>query len=176
MPKTSRPYKIALTVAVALVVATLTVAVLLIIIGSARQEDFQATLTAVYTDYTSLQRSVGMDMSGFSLQLAEAPRYSAADDCSAQIVEGEVQPPPDTPPDAYRVQVWGDGLDVQHVPVDADGRWRATLFDVQGRRVWVQVVHQNGYYASAPVQLALAGESCTHNHATLRFTPRASTE
>ncbi len=174
-PATSRSYKIALTVAVVLVVATLTVSVLLIIIGSARQENLQATLTAVYTDYTALQRSVGADIGGFSLQLAEEPRYSAADDCSTQIVEGEVQPPSDMPPDAYRVQVWGDGLEVQHVPVGADGRWRVSLSDVQGRRVWVQVVHQNGYYASAPVPLALAGESCTRNHAALRFAPRAST-
>ena len=174
--ETSRPYKIALTVAVVLVVATLTVTVLLIIIGSARQEDLQATLSAVQTDYTELQRTIGADMSGFPLQLAEEPRYSAAEDCATQIVEGEVQPPPDVPPDAYRVQVWGDGLDVQQTPVGADGRWRATLSDVRGRRVWVQIVHQNGYYASAPVQLALAGESCTHNHATLRFAPRTPTE
>ena len=170
-PQASQPYKIALTVAVVLVVATLTVTVLLIIIGSARQEDFQATLTAVHTDYMALQRHTGTDISSFPLQLAADPRYSDAAECTTQIVEGELTPPSGVPPEAYRVQVWGDGLSVQHVPVGADGRWRVTLPEVQGRHVWVQMVHQNGFYASAPVQLTLAGESCRNNRATLSFAP-----
>jgi len=170
----SRPYKVALTVAIVLVVATLTVTVLLIIIGSARQEDFQATLTAVHTDFVELQNTVGANLAAFPLRLASEPRYSAAEDCMTQVVEGEIQPPPDVPADAYRVQVWGDGLAVQHVPLGADGRWRLELREVQGRHLWVQIVHQNGYYASVPVPLELAGEGCTHNRVAIRFEPRAA--
>ncbi len=171
-PQASRPYKVALTVAIVLVVATLTVTVLLIIIGSAQQEDLQATLTAVHTDYVELQRYTGATLDSFPLRLSAEPRYDDVEDCATQVVEGEILPPPDVSPDAYRVQVWGDGLTVQQVPVEADGRWRVMFSEVLGRRVWAQVVHQNGYYASAPVQLALAGESCRNNRASLRFVPR----
>ncbi len=174
-PPASRPYKVVLSLALGLVAVTLTGAVLLIILGNARQEGLQATLTAVHNDYTELQRTTGTDTSIFPLRLADAPHYSAAEDCSAQIVEGVIQPPPNVAPDAYHVLLWGDRLDIQHLPVGADGRWRSEIRSfVQGRSVWVQIVHLSGFYASAPVQLTLSGESCTHNHATLRFVPRST--
>ncbi len=179
----SRPYRIALTSAVLLFLATLTVAILAILIARAREEDRQAefslTLTAVFNerDQTNPVGGTGtatpappVEAGRYPFVLDTDPVYSAAETCDHQIVTGSVLDQEGNPIDVFQVKVWGDYSPLVFLRIGEvePGWWGVRLDGMVNRRVWVQLVYENRYL-SAPVEIVLAGENCDQNRVEVDF-------
>lgn len=192
----NRTYKLAFSVAVGLLLATLTMTVVIIIIASGREEnreeEFETTLTAVYGDVllteSALIVAVDTQGAGLPLTVGEYPfavgpdgvQYSAATDCEGQEAGGVVLNLNGEPTDAYQVYVWGDFMDPQIVltgePAGQEvGEWSVIISGVAHRRVWVQLV-AGGRYFSGPVEVVFGADDCTLNRAELTFAQIAPLE
>ena len=172
----SRPYRIALTSAVLLFLATLTVAILAILIGRARDENRQAefglTLTAVFNDQQQTDTvTTGtptpapvVELGRYPFALNTDPIYSAAETCDHQIVTGDVLDIAGNPIDEFQVKVWGDYSPLVFLRIGEvePGWWGLRLDGMINRRLWMQLVYENRYL-SAPVEIVLAGDNCEEN-------------
>jgi len=181
----SRPYKIALTVAVVLFLMMLTTSILLLILANSREEksqsEFAITLTAVLRDIRSTQTAAAFTPTpappvtpgAYPFAPDGSPVYSAAPDCAGQTVAGDVLAPDGTPIDAFQVRAWGDYLDPHlvltgEIERQPDGHWSLTLEGMVNRRLWVQVT-AGDRYLSAPVEIVLDGENCAQNQVEITF-------
>lgn len=189
----NRRYKIALTLAVVLLMLTVTGAVLMLIITDARQEvretEFETTLTAIYADVALTQAALGLNapVQVDRLPLTPGafpfvarpgdPRYSRLAPCTYPRIRGEVRGLEGAPTDAYQVQVWGDRLPLQIVLTgepagQAAGHWQVTLDGLGHRRAWVQLVAGGTFY-SPPVEVVFAASVCERGVATVVFQQNA---
>jgi hypothetical protein len=182
----SRPYQIALTVAVLLFLATLTAAILIILIANARRESretqFDVTLTAVYSDVVQTENALLITPTPAPLPVygqfpfvpdADGPVYSAAETCDQQILTGSVLDQQGDLTDAYRVDVWGDYLPRRVLSTGAlaqqnEGRWTLPLTSTINRRLWVQLA-AGDRYVSAPVEIVFGAENCDQNRVEIVF-------
>ena len=159
-----------------LFLATLTVAILAILIGRAREEhrqaEFSLTLTAV-SDNQQQTDVVGtgtatpapvVELGRYPFALSIDPLYSAAETCDHQIVTGDVLDLVGNPMDAFQVKVWGDYTPLVFLRIGEvePGWWGVRLDGMINRHVWVQLVYENRYL-SAPVEIVLTGDNCEQN-------------
>jgi hypothetical protein len=184
----SRPYKIALTVAIVLLLVTLTSSIVIILIADARQEDretaFNQTLTAVYGEVGATQTSLAPlaadeagDAYAFAL-VGDGVTLTEGPGCAHQYVFGQVLSlDPATAGgvavDAVSVRIWGDYMAAQTVSTGVDvgqepGHWRLALEGTLNRRVWVQL-GLDDRLVSAPVPVRFAAGDCDHTEAMLVF-------
>lgn len=191
----NRPYKIAFTVAVVLLLVTLTSTIVLIIISSGNEQDreneFEATLTAVYDDLrqtatgvvlaVQTQNALPPLMQGqYPFEVLDLLWLSTDDNCVDQMITGVIQDLDGDPTDAYQVHVWGDLIEPQFLITgepagQRTGRWAVILSGITHRRVWVQLVAGGRYYA-APVELVFDADDCTRNQVEVIFTQIAPLE
>ncbi len=180
----SRLYKIALTVAVVLFFATLTVTILVILISNARQEDreteFGLTLTAVLSEMATAE-AIASSTPAPPVELGQfpfapnssSPSHDAAETCDQQIVAGRILDQEGSPTDAYQVLVWGDDVEPQMIFTGElaglpAGEWQVVLTGMVNRRLWAQV-SAAGRYLSAPVEIVLDTDDCARNRVDLSF-------
>jgi hypothetical protein len=178
----NRTYQIALTSAVLLFLATLTVAILAILIARAREEDrqveFDLTLTALFNDRHSTPTApfgtatpAPVVIAGqYAYGMPSGPVYSAAETCDHQIVTGTVLDQSRRPMDAYQVKVWGDYSPLVFLRIGEvePGWWGLRLDGMINRRLWVQLVDENRYL-SAPVEVVFSGDDCERNRVEVDF-------
>jgi hypothetical protein len=176
-----------------LFLATLTAAVLLILLSNAREEDreleFEITLSAVFDRLNQAGTAAAMTPTPapplvygrypFALR-AGSPAYSAAETCDEYILAGSVFDQQGEPTDAFRIMVWGDYVgpqfaltgEVAHQP---KGRWTLPLDGMVNRRLWVQLLAAE-HYVSAPVEIVLDADNCDQNQVELTFEQTAPLE
>jgi hypothetical protein len=181
----SRPYKIALTVAVILFLMLLTGSILILILVNSREEnrqsEFAITLTAVLHEVQVTQTAAAFTPTpappvtpgAYPFALEGNPVYAAAPTCAGQTVGGEVLDLDGHPTDAFQVRVWGDYLAPQvlltgEIERQPDGRWSLALDGMVNRRLWVQVTAGDRYLA-APVEIVLEGTRCDQNLVEMVF-------
>jgi hypothetical protein len=178
----NRIYRIALTSAVLLFLATLTMAVLAILIARAREEDrqaeFSSTLTAVFDNSQPTGTAkVGtatpappVTLGNFPFEMQGDPVYSAAETCDQQDVTGTVLDQNGDPKDEFQVKVWGDYSPLVFLRIGEvePGWWGLRLDGMLNRRVWVQLVYESRYL-SAPVEIVFAGDNCEQNRVEVDF-------
>jgi hypothetical protein len=178
----NRTYQIVLTSAVLLFLATLTVAILAILIARAREEnrqvEFGLTLTALFNDkHPTPTASTGtatpappVILGQYAYGLQSDPVYSPAETCDHQIVTGTVLDQSRRPMDAFQVKVWGDYSPLVFLRIgEVDpGWWGLRLNGMINRRLWVQLVDENRYL-SAPVEVVFTGEDCERNRVEVDF-------
>ncbi|GAB4420666.1 MAG: hypothetical protein Kow00106_17280 [Anaerolineae bacterium] len=181
----SRAYRLALSGAVLLFLAVLTMALLIILLDNARQhnqrEEFAATLTAVADDLAFEQVEVPTEASDAPLTGGEFPfvphdkgvTYGAGDSCEVQQVGGQVLGADGQPTDAFAVLVWGDYLAPRlmltgEIAGNPPGIWTLTVPGGLHRRVWVQITGA-GRTLSAPVEVIFSAGDCAHNAAQVIF-------
>ncbi len=185
-PPTNRTYRNALAIALVLFFVTLTGAIILMIITSARddkrEDDFNATVTAVVS---SAQQTLAAQatpptpapaiLSGeytFAPDLP-VPRYSPSDLPTRQIVRGQVLNEDGEPEDRFSVMVWGDYTPQQTLATGeiaelAPGHWAVSLEGQVNRRLWVQVV-AGDRYLSAPVEIVFEEANAERSAAEVIF-------
>jgi len=183
-PYSSRPYKIALTVAVVLFFATLTVTILVILIGNAREEsretEFGLTLTAVLSEISTAE-AIASTTPAPPLELghfpftpgAGSPHFAAAETCEQQIVAGRILDEEGSPSDVFQVLLWGDDVESQtlftgELAALPAGEWQLILSGMTNRRLWVQI-SAAGRYLSAPVEIVLDADDCERNRVEIVF-------
>jgi hypothetical protein len=189
----SRPYKVAFTVSVLLFLATLTAAVLVIIIANARDEghvsQLETTLTAVFDRVSQTETALAatptpappLVFGRFPFALGGGRLvYTAAETCEQQVLDGYVYDQQDNPTDAFRIAVWGDYLSPQILSTGAavqqdDGQWMLQLNDPVNRRLWVQVMAAERY-VSAPVEVVFSAGDCAQNRVQVLFVQIAPLE
>jgi hypothetical protein len=178
----NRTYRIALTSAILLFLATLTVAILAILIARAREEnrkvEFSQTLTAVFneahpTETISIETATPappVTLGRYPFGVPSDPIYSAAEACDHQIVTGNVLDQNGDPMDEFQVKVWGDYSPLVFLRIGEvePGWWGLRLDGMVNRRIWVQLVYENRYL-SAPIEIVFAGENCDQNRAEVDF-------
>jgi len=184
-PAARRSYKIALTVAIVLLLLTLTGALLAIILADAEEQQRTADLALTLT-----QAFASLDQTATALAPlpADAPpvasgefpfaapggvELAGADSCEAQAVGGTVLDREGRPLDGFQIALWGDYVDARTLltgPLAEQeaGRWTAALEGNLNRRVWVQLVGDRRTL-SAPVEIVLVGGDCARNRATVTF-------
>jgi hypothetical protein len=184
--RSSRPYRIALTIATVLLLLTLTAVIALSIVANAEQnrleDEFKLTLTGVYANLHQTETAVALTtiiappgvLGEYSFRpSADSPVYSAGESCDAQTVTGQVVNQDSRPVDGFTVMVWGDNTPLQTTSTGEiagldSGRWSFALNGVIHRRVWVQLTAQNRYF-SAPVEVIFAAGDCTRSRAEIVF-------
>jgi hypothetical protein len=182
----SRPYKVAFTVAVLLFLATLTAAVLVIIIANARDEgresELEITLTAVFERVSQTETALAATPTSapplvygrfpFALRGGSLV-YSPAETCDQQLLTGYVFDQQGDPTDTFRITVWGDYITPQFLATGAavqqgEGQWNLRLTDTANRRLWVQIMAAERYI-SAPVEVVFSAGDCEHNRVEIVF-------
>jgi hypothetical protein len=174
-PYSSRPYKVAFTVAVLLFLATLTATALVIIIANARQEShedrFDITLTALSDRMIQTETALAatptpappLVFGHYPFTLGGGRLvYTAAETCEQQVLDGYVYDQQDNPTDAFRIAVWGDYLSPQFLSTgaaveQAEGQW--TLRQVMAAE----------RYVSAPVEVVFSAGDCAQNRVQILF-------
>jgi hypothetical protein len=178
----NRTYRIILTTAILLFLATLTVAILTILIARAREEnhrvEFSQTLTAVFdeaypsgpTTAETATPAPQVVLGQFPFGTASAPAYSAAETCDYQIVTGNVVNLYGDPVDALQVKVWGDYSPLVFLRIGEvePGWWGLRLDSMINRRLWVQLINENRYL-SAPVEIVFSAWNCNENRVEVDF-------
>ncbi|MBN1562904.1 MAG: hypothetical protein JXA10_03650 [Anaerolineae bacterium] len=175
----SKRYKRALTFAILLFLGTLTASVLIMILSTADrhslEDDYQATLTAVFaTVAVNPTRPTG----DFSFR-STGPTYRAADSCDGHVLSGLIRDQAGDPLDALVVQVWGDYVAERQMIRSGEGtgvlpgQWRVEVFGLMARRMWVQIAVQDDdgtlRYLAPPVVVSFAASDCARNHAEIIF-------
>lgn len=181
----SRAYRLALSGAVLLFLAVLTIALLIILLDNARernqQEEFAATLTAIAADLAFEQVEIAAEAGDAPLSAGqfafvlrdEGVTYGAGDSCDVQQVGGQVMGADGQPTDAFAVLVWGDYLAPRLVLTGEiagypPGTWALTMPGGLHRRVWIQITGA-GRMLSAPVEVIFSAGDCVHNAAEAIF-------
>ena len=181
---TSRTYRLMLTGSVLLFLATLTAAVLVIILSNAEERDlqqnFEATLTAIagrtflgqieFVGTPEVPPEVIAGEYPFTLR-AESPFFSGGTSCAEQTLTGQISDNDGTPTDAYSVLVWGDYVTPRvlltgEIAQQPPGQWSLTVPGNINRRLWVQVMAA-GRFFSEPFEVVFVADDCTRNQATL---------
>lgn len=178
----SRPYKIALTIAVVLFLLTLTIAVLIIIIANARETDREAeieiTLTAAFAQINRMQTAAAPLPTGAPpivrgeyafVAVDDTPIYSAGTHCDTHVLTGQIVDEAGAPLDGLTIWLWGDFVDPQHVITGEGaqqpaGSWLVALQGGLNRRVWLQVM-AGERHVSPPVEIVFDADDCTRNRA-----------
>jgi hypothetical protein len=179
-PRPSRLYMLWLTVATLLFLLTLTIGIILIIIGNARidrrEDEYHTTLTAVFSDLRQTETALittstpapPVTPGYYVFALApDSPTYSAAPTCDLQVLSGLVLDDGSQPVDRYTVVVWGDYTSRQtvltgQVAGQDRGRWMLPLPGMLHRRVWVQLTAGDRYF-SAPTEIVFDQNACDRN-------------
>lgn len=174
---TNRRYQIALTAAILLFLAMLTLTILAVILVSGREEDreaeFESTLTAIFqaAPLAEITAVVG----DYPVMLAAgSPSYTTAPSCDQPTLTGTIRDRDGAPTDAFSVAIWGDLVPYQVLQTGSaagqdSGQWALTLDSAADRYVYVQILSDDRY-RSAPVTINLYAADCVHNAVTVDFT------
>jgi len=166
----NRAYRNALAIALVLFFVTLTGAIILAIITSARQTEredaFSATVTAVVSsaEQTLAARDIPPTPAP-AIQPGEyafavdppGPRYGPSDLPTSQVVRGQVLDAEGQPEDRFSIVLWGDYTPQQTLATGEmaemeAGHWAVSLEGQVNRRVWVQLT-AGDRYLSAPIEI-----------------------
>lgn len=171
-PPIHRAYRNALAIALILFFFTLTGAIILAIITSARENEredaFNATVTAVvYAAEQTLAARATPPTPAPAIRPGEyafavdpsSPRYERSDLPTSQVVHGQVLDVDGQPEDRFSIVLWGDYTPPQTIVTGEiaeleAGRWAVSLEGRVNRRVWVQL-SAGDRYLSAPVEIVL---------------------
>lgn len=180
----SRPYKIALTIAVVLFLVVLTTSVLILILVSARDKsrrnEFEITLTAVVRSFQGTPRAditptpaPELTYGSYPFVLGGSPVFSPATGCQGEHLSGQVLDQQGKPIDSLTVLVWGDYFETQSLSTGEiahqdQGRWKLDLQDRANRRLWVQIVG-GSRYLSAPVEIVFDAARCDQGQVEIVF-------
>ena len=185
-PHSSRAYRLMLAGTVLLLLATLTAAILIILLVNAQERSkesgFAATLTALapamifaQPDFVPSPDPGAELVDAPSLLVAsdDSPSFAAADTCAEQVVAGSVLNLSGQPTDAFSVLAWGDYVAPRmllsgEIAGHGAGEWQVALPGGVNRRVWVQVT-AGGRTLSAPVEIVFTADDCARNLATVVF-------
>lgn len=182
----SRPYRIALTIAIILLLLTLTLGITILIIANARnqrqEDEFMQTMTGVFVDLNQTQTAAASTPAAAPpvvlgeyafTPAADQPLYSAAETCDTQTITGQIQDRDGQPTDRFTILIWGDNTPMQSMPTgeiagQESGRWSLILDGVVHRRLWVQLMAEERYF-SAPIEVIFVEGDCERNHAEIIF-------
>lgn len=190
-PESPSPaYRLALSGAALLFLAMLTIALLILLLDNARQDNqqagFTATLTAIATDLSFEPVQPPETLGDTPLVAGQFPfalhdgavTYGAGSTCDVQEIGGQVTGEDGQPTDALALLVWGDYVAPRLVLTGEiagypPGRWGTTLPGNVPRRVWAQVTGA-GQMLSAPVEVVFNGGNCAQNAAQIIFEWRST--
>ena len=185
-PPVDRAYRNALAIALVLFFVTLTGAIILVIITSARETEredaFSATVTAVVASaqQTLAGRATPPTPAPAILPGEYAfavdppgPRYGRSDLPASQVVRGQVLAAEGQPEDRFSIVLWGDYTPLQTLATGEmaeleAGRWAVSLEGRVNRRVWVQLA-AGDRYLSAPVEVVFEEANPARSAAEVTF-------
>lgn len=171
-PPINRTYRRTLAIALLLFFVTLTGAIILLIITSARETEreaeFNATVTAILSAAEqTLVAQATPPTPAPHIQPGEypfaadppSPQYGRSELPARQVVHGQVLDANGQPEDRFAVAVWGDYTPPQtlatgEIAEQDAGHWALALEGMVNRRVWVQLI-AGDRYLSAPVEIVL---------------------
>lgn len=185
-PPVNRTYRRALAVALTMCFVTLTGAIILAIISSARESEreaqFNATVTAIVS--AAEQTLVARETPPTTAPQIQpgvypfepdpsSPRYGRSELPTSQVVYGQVLDADGQPEDRFTVIVWGDYTPPQTVSVgeiaeQEAGHWALALEGRVNRRLWVQL-SAGERYLSAPVEIVLSESNPARSAAEVIF-------